>query len=68
MTAINSIIDRLRLASLLTILGAAGGLYALIAGEIDYNEFMVSLGALSAGTGLLGMARVQGKIQRGDKE
>jgi hypothetical protein len=41
----------------LTVLIVAGGLVALITGQIDWLEFTAAVAAASAGTGVLGIAR-----------
>ena len=56
---LNKILDRLRLASLLTIIGAIVGGVLVIDGELDFNEYLTSLGILAGGAGLLGVARTQ---------
>lgn len=52
-----TITDRVRLASLIAILGSLGACYALVAGQITYVEFAGSLAAINAGAGVLGAAR-----------
>lgn len=52
-----TITDRIRLASLIAILGSLGALYSLITGEIAYVEFAGALAAINAGAGVLGIAR-----------
>lgn len=52
-----TITDRIRLASLIAVLGSLGAVYALVTGEITYPEFAASLAAINAGAGVLGIAR-----------
>ncbi len=52
-------LDNLPIATIVTLVGIAGAIYALIAGSIDFQQFMVSIGALSGGAGVLGIARAQ---------
>jgi hypothetical protein len=51
------LIERVPLASVLTILTAVGALYALVVGDISFVEFAAVVGGVSAGTGVLGIAR-----------
>jgi len=51
------VLERIPLASVITILTTAGALYALIDGQIDFIEFAAVVGGVSAGSGVLGMAR-----------
>jgi hypothetical protein len=53
------ILDKARVATLITIGAIVGGLVALFAGGIDYQEFLVGIGATAAGAGVLGHARNQ---------
>lgn len=53
----NELLDKIRLASILTIIGAIGGLYCLVTGQITYQEFGVGLGALTAGSAAIGQVR-----------
>jgi len=53
----NQILDGIRLASVIAILGSLGAAYALITGEITYVEFAASLAAINGGAGVLGIAR-----------
>lgn len=55
--SIIEVTDRIRLASLIAVLGSLGALYALIAGKITYVEFSASLAGINAGAGILGIAR-----------
>lgn len=52
-------LDNLPLATIITLVGIAGAIYALIAGSIDFQQFMVSIGAVSGGAGVVGIARAQ---------
>lgn len=52
-----SALDRVRLASVITVIAAIGGLYALITGQITYVEFGAGLGAASLGAGAVGQVR-----------
>lgn len=54
-----SFLDNVPVATLLVIAGAIGAIIALANHSITYEEFMVSIGALSGGSGLLGIARAQ---------
>jgi hypothetical protein len=45
------------LATVLALVFAAGAIYALIAGSIDFEQFAISLGAGTGGIGALGAAR-----------
>jgi hypothetical protein len=45
------------LTTVLALVFAAGAVYALIAGSIDFEQFAISLGAGSGGLGALGVAR-----------
>lgn len=51
------VLENVPLASVITLLTVAGGLYALVDGQIDFVEFAAVVGGVSAGTGILGMAR-----------
>lgn len=55
--AIIEIVERVPLASVLTLITAVGALVALVTGEIDFLEFAAVVGGVSAGTGVLGIAR-----------
>lgn len=57
MNQLTQLLNRVPLASVITLLVVAGGLYALIAGQIDYIEFSAAVAAASAGSGVLGIAR-----------
>jgi len=51
------ILDRIRLASIIVVIGTIGALVALVTGELSYVEFAAAIGAISAGAGVLGLAR-----------
>lgn len=57
MNSVAELLNKVPLASVLTVLTAAGALYALVVGQIDFVEFAAVVGGVSAGTGVLGMAR-----------
>jgi hypothetical protein len=57
MDKIITLLDRVRLASVITVLAIIGGLIALAQGQIDYVEFAATVAAVSGGAGLLGAAR-----------
>jgi hypothetical protein len=50
-------LDGLPVATLLVILAALGGVYELVAGNIDYEHFLLGLGVASGGTAALGHVR-----------
>lgn len=52
-----SILDRIPLASVITVLAALGGVYALVTGEIDYQQFLIGLGVTGGGMAALGKVR-----------
>ena len=54
-----NILDNLPVATIVTLVGIVGALIALINGSIDFEQFMVSIGALSGGAGVVGIARAQ---------
>ena len=54
-----SFLDNLPIATIVTLAGIVGAIIALINGSIDFQEFMVSIGALAGGAGVLGVARAQ---------
>lgn len=54
-----SILDNLPIATLAFIVGAIGAIIALANGSIDFQAFLVGIGALGGGTGALGYARAQ---------
>jgi hypothetical protein len=57
MYRLETILSDIPLASVLTLLTAAGALYALLTGQINYVEFAGAVSAVSAGSGVLGLAR-----------
>jgi hypothetical protein len=57
MNQLIQLLNAVPLASVLTVLVVAGGLVALVTGQIDYVEFAGIVAAVSAGNGVLGMAR-----------
>ncbi len=54
-----SFLDNLPMASIITIAGIIGAVVALINNSIDFEQFMISIGALSGGAGIVGVARAQ---------
>ena len=54
-----SFLDSLPLATIITVVGLIGAIIALINKSIDFEQFMVSIGALSGGAGVVGIARAQ---------
>ena len=52
-------LNQLPVATLIALAAIVGGLIALANGDIDYQEYMIGIGAASAGAGVLGSARVQ---------
>jgi hypothetical protein len=52
-------LDNIALASLVTVAGIVGGVIALAQGSIDFEQFLIGIGALSGGAGVLGHARTQ---------
>lgn len=54
---IYSFLDAIPLASVITVLAALGGVYALVTGHIDYQEFLIGLGVVTAGSATLGKVR-----------
>ncbi len=59
-----SFLDQLPLGSLITIAAIIGGIIALAQGTVDFEQFMVSIGAVSGGAGLIGGARVADKYRK----
>lgn len=57
MKTLLSTLDAIPLASIITVLAALGGVYALIQGQINYQEFLIGLGVASTGTAALGHVR-----------
>lgn len=53
------VLDNLPIATLVTLAGIVGAIIALINNSIDFDQFMVSIGALAGGAGVLGYARAQ---------
>ncbi len=54
-----SFLDQLPLATIITVVGLVGAVIALINKSIDFEQFMISIGALSGGAGVVGIARAQ---------
>ncbi len=52
-----SFLNDIPLASVIAVAAVIGGLIALIAGDISFEEFLVGIGATTAGAGILGQAR-----------
>ncbi len=52
-----SILDRIPLATVVALAGIVGAIIALANGSIDFEQFMVSIGAVTGGAGVLGHAR-----------
>jgi hypothetical protein len=52
-----SFLDDIPLATVITLVGILGAVIALIAGSIDFEEFMLAIGATTGGAGVLGLAR-----------
>lgn len=52
-------LDHLPVATLAFLVGAVGSVIALANGSIDYQQFLVGLGVLGGGVGVLGYARAQ---------
>lgn len=50
-------LDNIPLASVIAIAAIVGGIIALIDGSIDFEQFLVGIGATTAGAGVLGEAR-----------
>lgn len=50
-------LDNIPLASVIAIAAIVGGVIALIDGSIDFEQFLVGIGATTAGAGVLGEAR-----------
>lgn len=57
MNQLIKLLNAVPLASVITVLVVAGGLYALVTGQINYIEFSAAVAAASAGSGVLGIAR-----------
>ncbi len=54
-----SFLDNLPLATIITVVGLVGAVIALINKSIDFEQFMISIGAVSTGAGVVGVARAQ---------
>lgn len=52
-----ALLNDLPLATIIAVVGIIGALIALINGSIDFEQFMLSIGAVSGGAGVLGHAR-----------
>lgn len=52
-------LDNIPLASILAIAGIVGALIALVVGDIEFDQFMLAIGATTGGAGVLGVARAQ---------
>ena len=52
-------LDNLPLGTIITLVGIVGAIIALANGSIDFETFMVAIGANSAGAGVIGIARAQ---------
>lgn len=50
-------LNDLPLATLISLAGIVGAVIALINGSLDYEQFMLAIGATTAGAGVLGHAR-----------
>jgi hypothetical protein len=57
MSKLIQLLNAVPLASVLTLVVVIGGLYALLTGQITYIEFATGVAAVSAGSGVLGIAR-----------
>ncbi len=54
-----SFLDQVPLATIIAVAGIIGAIIALINNSIDFEQFMISIGALSGGAGVVGVARAQ---------
>ncbi len=54
-----SFLDNLPLATIIAVAGIIGAIIALINNSITFEQFMVSIGAVSGGAGVVGVARAQ---------
>jgi hypothetical protein len=54
-----SFLDSLPLATIISLAGIVGAVIALINKSIDFETFMISIGAVNAGAGVVGVARAQ---------
>ena len=52
-----SFLDNMPVATLISMAAIIGGIIALINGSIDFEQFMVAIGATVGGSGVLGVAR-----------
>jgi hypothetical protein len=52
-----SFLNNIPLASVIAVAAVIGGIIALANGSIDFQEFLVGIGATTAGAGVLGHAR-----------
>ncbi len=50
-------LDDLPIATLIAIAAIVGGIIALAGGDITFEQFLVGIGATTAGAGVLGEAR-----------
>jgi hypothetical protein len=50
-------LNDLPVATLVAIAAIVGGIIALINGSIDFDQFLIGIGATTAGAGVLGHAR-----------
>jgi len=54
-----SFLDDIPLATIISIAGIIGAIIALVNKSIDFETFMISIGAVTAGGGVVGVARAQ---------
>lgn len=52
-----SFLNDIPLATVIAVASIIGGVIALANGSIDFQEFLIGIGAASAGAGVLGHAR-----------
>lgn len=52
-----SLFDKIRLGSIITVVGCVGALVSLIFGDLTYLEFAAALGLSGVGGGAIGIAR-----------
>lgn len=52
-----NVLNDIPLASIIAVAAVIGGLIALASGDINYQEFLIGIGATTAGAGVLGEAR-----------
>ena len=50
-------LDNLPVATIIALAAIIGGIIALANGSIDFDQFLVGIGASTAGAGVLGKAR-----------